>query len=148
MTIRSITQNHAIKKALVYTSGSASRNGLAIDMAGFDTCCFVVQFATIAASAVTTIKAQQDTTSAMSTAQDIAGSAISVADDDDDELRFLEIHNPGKRFLRVVITKNGVNASAESAVAYLFNGRKKRPITQTLAEAEGKRLVAPAEGTP
>lgn len=143
----SFSDDVKIKKALVYASGNADRNGIEIDMAGYDSVCFICTLATIVASGVNSIKVQQDTVTGMAGAQDLLGTSVTIADDDDDEIKYIDLHQPLERYLRVVMDKNAVNACAESVIAILYNGRVKRPIAQVAAEAEGERHVAPIEGT-
>lgn len=145
--LTAFSEDIKIKSALDYASGNADRNGTTIDMAGYDSVCFVVHLATVAASAVTSVKAQSGAASDMSDAADLTGTSVSIAADDDDELKYIDLHNVAERYVRIVMDKDGTNACAESAVAYLYNGRAKRPITQASGEAEGERHVAPAEGT-
>lgn len=143
----SLFQDAKIFPCLAYAAGTADRNGTEIDTAGYDTVTIVVQFATIAAGAVTSVKLQQDTVTGMGTAADLLGTGQTVAADDDDECKVIEIHNPRERFLRVVVDKDAANSTAESAVAYLYNGRVQRAIAQTAGSVEGERHVAVAEGT-
>lgn len=114
---------------LAYASGTATRNGAAIDMSGFEEADIAVAFATIAAGATVSIKAQSDTTSAFASAQDIAGTAQVVAADDDGEVFVINISNPPERYVRVVVTKDGANACAESATYCQFDPHEK-PTTQ------------------
>lgn len=142
-----LSEECLFKTALDNVSGTADRNGTVIDTAGFDSCMFMIHLGAIAAGAVTSVKAQQDSDPAMGAAADLEGTSVTIADDDDNQLKFIDIHQPRERFLRLVVDKNGVNACEESAVAILYNGRKQRAVTQAADETEGERHTAPAEGT-
>ena len=137
----------AIKSApaLVYATGTADRNGLTIDTAGFQGVALVVQFATIAASGVNSIKAQAGDASDLSDAADIAGTSQAVAVTDDDEIRIIDIVKPPGRYVRVVIDKDATNACAESAVAHLYDPDA-QPTTVPSTSA-GELHVSPAYGT-
>ena len=110
---------------------------------GYEGCLFVIAFGAITASAVTTVTAQQSADD--STYNDIEGSSISVADDDDDELVFLDIYKPIDRYLQVDITRATANAEIDSVTAYLYNGRT--PPVSHATEVSGEAHVSPDEGT-
>lgn len=112
---RSIT-DFAFTTALDYASGTATRNGATLDMAGFAGVLMVVKFATIADAGTRSIKAQQDTASGMGTAADLAGSGQTVAGTDDNMIYIIDLYRPTKRYVRLVVVKDATNACAESAV--------------------------------
>ena len=136
-----------IRSALTYTSGTADRNGTAIDTAGYEWAVFVVTFATIASSATTSVKVQQDTASAMSGAADLEGTSISVADDDDDQVFAVAITKPRERYLRCVIDKDATNATAESAICIRGNGITGPSLASITDELTVEVHHSPAEGT-
>ena len=111
-----LSENVKITTALDYASGTAVRNGATLDMQGWDGVLILVKFATIATGGTNSIKAQQDSASNMSTAADLAGTSQSVADDDDDEVYYIDVYQPRERYVRLVMTKDTSNACAESAV--------------------------------
>lgn len=136
-----------VRSALDYVSGTADRNGATFDTSGFEGVLMIVKFATIAAGAVTDIRAQSGDASNMSDAADLLGTAITVADDDDNQVFVIDLVKPRERYVRLVVNKDGVNATAESAV-YIGYGASVLPVTQTLANAVTfERHVSPAEGT-
>ena len=116
---------------LDYTLGSDDRTA-EIDTSGYNGVCVVVKFASIAAGAATTLNLQEhDVTSTGQT--DISGMTASVAADDDDQTFVLDYKNPSKRYITLEVDKDGVNSSAEVAVAFLYNGDN-IPITNTAAD--------------
>lgn len=136
-----------ISTALDYASGSADRSGAVLDMQGFEGVAMVVKFATIAAGATTSIKAQQGTAADGSDMADLAGTAISVAADDDDQVFVIDLVKPTKRYVRVVVDKDGSNSTAEVAL-YLQYGAHDKPVVQTVAdEVTYECHVSPSEGT-
>ena len=136
-----------IKSALDYASASADRNGATLDMFGFRGVLMCVKFAAIATGAVTKIKAQQGADSGLSDAADIAGTGITVADDDDNQTFIIDLYEPVERYVRVVVDKDAVNATAEVAW-YIQYGATARPTTPTIADAVTyERHMSPAEGT-
>jgi hypothetical protein len=128
-------------------SASADRDGATLDMAGFDGVMIVVKFADIAADAVTSIKAQQDTDSAMGTAADLEGTAITVAADDDDQVFIIDIPKPAERYVRLVVDKDAAHNTNECALYFQY-GARTLPVTQTVANEVTYELhVSPDEGT-
>ena len=141
-----LNQNVKITTALDYASGSADRNGATLDMAGYEGVLMVVKLAAIATGAVTSIKAQQGEASDLTDAADLAGTAQAIADDDDDQVFVIDLYRPGERYVRLVVDKDGTNATAESAV-YIRYGAKEGPITNTEADAVTlEEHLSPAEG--
>lgn len=140
-----LTENVKISTALDYASGTADRNGATLDMKGWDGVVIMVHFATIAADAVTSIKAQQGAAANMSDAADLAGTAQSIADDDDNKVFYIDLFQPRERYVRVVIDKDGSNAAAESATYVQYRGQY-LPSTHGTG-VSGETHLAPAEGT-
>lgn len=136
-----------IVQAITITAGAAAAtnlNGSVIDLAGFDGVVFVVQFGAIVATAVTSIKAQQDTAVGMGAAADLLGSAQTVADTDDDKIFYMDIKRPLEQFVRLVVLRATANATC-SAVAYVYRSRS-RPVTHGTGVA-GEKFASPIEGT-
>lgn len=141
-----LSHDTKIVQAITVTAGAAGTsaiNSTAIDMGGYGAVCFIVQFGAIVAGAATSIKAQQDTTAAMSTAQDLAGSNQTIADTDDDKVFYVDIREPSKDFLRLVVSRATQNATC-SAIAVLYRARVK-PVTHGTGVA-GETFIRPAEG--
>lgn len=120
-----------VSSALDYSSAATALAGTTLDMSGYRGCLIIVKMAAIEATAATSIKAQVDTTSAFSSPEDIAGSSITIADDDDDQIFILDIKNPPQRYLRVYLTR-GTAAAACSAV-YVQYGPDTMPQTNDVA---------------
>ena len=140
-----LSENAKMSVALAYATGNADRNGATLDMQGWDGVLIVAQLGTIAATGVNSIKAQQGAQSDLSDAADLAGTSVAIADDDDGELKYIDLWQPRERYVRVVVDKDGTNACAES-VAYIQYRGKHLPSTHA-AGVEGEAHVAPAEGT-
>jgi hypothetical protein len=125
---------------LSYASGTADRTSTVIDTKGFDGLCVVTHFATIAASAVTNIYLQHADAATdndtLTSGADVVGTSQTVAADDDNELKYIDLRKPTKRYYQLVVNKDATNACAESAVAYLY-GPHELPVTQ----AEGSGTV-------
>lgn len=136
-----------IVQAITLTAGAAgitTVNGSAIDVSGYDGVCFVVQFGTIVAGAVTSFKVQVDTTSGFGAPADLAGSGQTILDTDDDKVFYADIRGHKKGFARLVVSRATQNSTV-SAVAYLYGGRS-RPAVHGAGVA-GELWENPAEGT-
>lgn len=136
-----------ITSALDYASGSADRNGAILDMAGYEGVMVMVKFAVIAAGAATVIKMQQDTAVGGGTMADLLGTSVTVADDDDNQIFWIDLYRPLERYVRLVIDKDAANATAESAVYFQY-GPRTRPVDNNITDlVTGELHVSPAQGT-
>ena len=125
-------------------AGTSDQNSSSVDMKSYDAVTFCVGFGAITASAVTSIKLQgSDDDSAWS---DLAGTAISVADSDDDKIVLAEINCPQQRYLRVVVDRGTQNAVIDFAVA-LQSKANAAPVTQSSTVLGSEFHQAPAAGT-
>lgn len=136
-----------VSSALDYASAATDRTGTALDMSGYQGVLMIVKFATIATGATTSIKAQCDDNAAFASAQDIAGTAQTVAADDDNQIFVIDLQNVPERYVRIYVDKDTSNATAESAV-YVQYGPDSRPVTNTATDAVTiEQHVWPAVGT-
>lgn len=143
---------------LTYASAATDRVSKVIDTKGYDSVCIVVHFGTIAASSVTDIYVQEANAASdadtLTTGADVTGTSQTVAADDDNEVKYIDINAPLKRFLQLNVNKDATNATAESAVAYLYNAGE-RPVTHAEGTgtsggtdiAEGEAFLSPIAGT-
>ena len=135
----------ATSTGLDYASGTATRNGAVLDMQGYEGARIVVKFAAIADAATTSVKLQDGAAANLSDAADLAGTAVTIASTDDNRVVIFDVRKPLKRYLRVVVTKDGTNAAAETALYEQYETRHV-PVTQGSGVTVSK-LVSPAEGT-
>lgn len=128
-------------------AGTSDINGSIIDMAGYDNCTFIVGFGTITAGATTSIKVQQDSAAGGGTMADLAGTKITVADDDDNQVAVVEVKTPAERYLRVVVDRGTQNAVVDFGIAIQTNA-KSQPVTHDSSTVIGTEIHhGPAEGT-
>lgn len=156
--IRYFGKDVRIVPILTYASGTADRTSKVVDTKGFDSVTIVTHFGTIASSAVTDIFLQEADAASdadtLTSGANLAGSSQTVADDDDNEVKYIDINKPLKRFLQLTVNKDATNACAESAVAYLYNADKV-PVTQAEGTgtsggadiSEGESFTSPIAGT-
>lgn len=142
-----LSEKIKVVSALDYASGTVSRNGAALDTQGWNGVLAIYKFGAIASSAVTSIKWQQGEASNLSDGADLLGTGIAVAADDDNQIFVGDLFMPNERYVRTVITKDGANASAESAV-YVLYGPKNVPNTLSVTDlVTAEQHNSPAEGT-
>lgn len=136
-----------IRKALAYAEAATDRTGEIIDMAGYDWIMAVVSFAAIAGSGVNSIKWQQGADAALGDAADLAGTAITVADDDDNQVFASLLIKPRERYVRIYIDKDTSHNCAESAI-YILGGKRTLPaLANVTDELTVEVHESPAEGT-
>lgn len=123
---------------LTYASANSDRTSKIIDTKGYDGFCVVVHFGTIASSSVANVYLTHSDAASdadtLTTGADVVGSSQTIADDDDNEVKYIDVRSPTKRYYQVVMNKDATNAVAESAVVYLYRATK-LPVTH--AEGTG-----------
>jgi len=83
----------------------------------------------------------------MGGAADLLGTAMAVADDDDDQLFIIDLYEPTERYVRLVVDKDASNTTVETAT-YIQYGARNRPTTPTVTDkVTYERHESPAEGT-
>lgn len=128
-------------------AGTSAINCDVVDTAGYEGVVFFTTFGTITASAVTSIKVQQGQVSNLSDAADLAGTGITVADDDDGQTFAVEVYRPRERYLRAVISRGTANAVVGEVYALLY-GPAVQPVTNTVTDDVTVEIhISPAEGT-
>lgn len=143
-----LIEDTKISIALTASAGAAATtdaSGAALDMSGWDGVLVIVTFGAITAGAVTTIKMQQDTSSAMSGAADLEGTLQTIADDADDKTFYIDLKSPRESFVRVYIDRATQAAAIASATYVQYRGRRKSAAQGT--NVSGESWHSPAEGT-
>lgn len=138
----SLIRNAKVAIQALKAADNETLTGSGVDMQGFDSVAFIV--GALKGEALDfSIKAQQDTVSTFATAADLAGTATAFSTTiPADSLTVLEVHQPGERYVRPIITvPNAAAATPTFCVSVLFNAKDK---PQTNA---GELHVSPAEGT-
>jgi hypothetical protein len=120
-----------------------------VDTAGFEGVRLICGFGAIVAGAATSVNAQQCDTSG-GTYADLAGTKITVADDDDNQITVIDIFRPRERYIKHLAKRATQNATIDFLVAELYGagGARKEPVTQDAAVVVAQEVhVSPAEGT-
>ncbi len=127
-------------------AGTSDINSSSVDMLGYDGVMFIVAFGTITAGAVTSIHAEQSLDD--SSFADLVGTGVAVADDDDNQLAYLDIKKPRERYVRCVVDRGTQNAVVDGIFALLYDPTE-MPVTHDASTvAGGEQHSSPAEGTP
>lgn len=131
----------------VGTAGTTDLTTEGVDTLGFESVRLKVAFGTITSGAVTSIKAQQSEDDGATDAySDLAGTAQTVADDDDNQVFMIDIHRPLKRYVCLVIDRGTQNAVVDYMEAELYNPAN-APVTQPSIVGGVESFNSPAEGT-
>ena len=108
-------------------SGTSDINGASTDLFGFSCAVLMVEFGTIAATAVTSVKVQESDDGTAFT--DLANSEQAVADDEDNHVVMIELTHPLKRYARAVIDK-GTAAATITTARWLLGHAAAEPVSQ------------------
>lgn len=140
-----LTSHSKPMSAITPTAGAAGTsaiNGSIIDMQDYDGVLFMLMLGAIVAGAVTSVKLQHGDVANLSDAADVLGSSQTIADTEDDTVRYLEMVKPSKRYCRIVVSRATQNATV-AAVALPFH-KKESPVSQV---ALGESMNNPVSGT-
>jgi len=131
----------------VVAAGAADVNSDIVDIQGFHGVRFIIGFGAIVAGAATSVKAQQNTINSGTGMADLAGTAVTVADNDDNQIVVLDIYKPRERYLRLTTLRATQNSTIDFLLAEFYEPWKV-PVTEdaTIVVAAEKH-VSPAEGT-
>lgn len=127
-------------------AGAADVNSDIVDTAGYDGVRFIAGFGAIVAGAATSIKVQQDTAAGGGTMADLLGSAIAVADSDDNKIAVTEIFRPRERYVRLTTLRATQNSTIDFVLVEL-HGPRGLPVTQDSTVIAAETHISPAEGT-
>lgn len=142
---RYLTEEIEFVEQLDYASGTATRTSAAgVPTAGCEGVLFVVHHAAVAGTPG--LKAIGSAASNLGSPADLAGTGQTVDTAWDNNISYIDIKGPFVHpFVGIVVTKDGVNTAAESAIAYRY-GLRKQPATQP-ATVAGERHAAVIAGT-
>ena len=159
MEMRNFSKDVKIVPILSYASGATDRTSNVIDTKGFDGFCVVVHHAAVHDSATLAMYLQHADAASNSTTltsgADVATSSQTIGGTDDNKAIFIDVTSPTKRFYQLVVDNDGTNATAQSAVAYLYRRSTTAPVTHATGSGTsegtgavtGELMVAPTSGT-
>ncbi len=123
-------------------AGVTEQNSTSVDMKGFESVTFILTMGAITAGAATSVEIE--TSSDNSVFDELLGSGITIADDDDNQAFVLEVVRPQERYVRCTVHRATQNSAIDSIVA-LQTAPAVAPVTQP-ATTTIKLLASPAEG--
>ena len=126
-------------------AGTTDQNSTSVDMKGFDAVQFVALFGTIDATAVTSVKAQGSSDN--STWSDLASTAVSVADDDDNQAVILDLNKPSQRYVRCVVDRGTANAVIDGVIALQYHATHEPVTHDSSTVAASETHLSPIAGT-
>lgn len=141
--MKNLSSSVAMGTALATTgAGTSDVTGSTIDMQGYEGVLFLAKFGTAAAN--NTLKAQQDSDSAMGAAADLVGTSVGVGSSD--ELVWLDIYRPQERYVRAIGLR-GTSTTLDWGIALRY-GPRTLPVDNTTAGTiHGELHAEPSEGT-
>lgn len=128
----------------VGAAGTTTLTTASVDRTGYAGVRFIIDFGAIVSGAVTSVKVAQSSDN--STFSDVAGSAVTVADTDDNKQVIIDVVRPAYKYLQAVIVRGTQNATVDSMTAELYNPDN-RAVTQDTTVVSANILVSPANGT-
>jgi hypothetical protein len=134
------------------TAGAAAATDItstAVDMAGYEGCLFLVAFGAIVTNAVTSIKLQQSSDDAAADDYtDLTDTAQTVADDKDNTSFIIDVKNPQKRYLKLIVSRATQNSTVGVVYAIPY-GKNTRgaALTAGTGITAAERFNFPVEGT-
>jgi hypothetical protein len=140
--IRPLSDMIYVVPAITPTAGLAaatvvSGSSLDLEVYSANRVLIVVQMGAIVSGAATSLKVESDDNTNFSSAQDITGTAQTIADTKDDTCFLVDVINPPERFLRISVSRGTQNATV-SAI-YLVYGTRTN-VTQVAASVSGLEI--------
>lgn len=142
--MRNLSSGCKFTKLADYASANTTDvTSASVDMLGYEGVVFLTSYGTAAANNLMHAEQSSDDGS-LDGFSDIEGTSVGVSTSDEDQ--WLEIHRPGKRYLRVVCAR-GTSTTLENIWAIQY-GARSQPVDNTVAGTiHGELSVTPAEGT-
>jgi hypothetical protein len=123
--MKSFSKEIRVLPCLSYASGSSDRVSKVIDTKGFDSVAIVVHHAAVHDSAVLDVFLQEADAASdadtLTSGANLAGTSQTIAGTADNTVTVIEVNKPLRRFLQLNVNNDATNATAQSAIAYLFN---------------------------
>ena len=142
------TQTKMVRVSNAVAAGTTDVNSTGVDTQGYEGVMFQILFGAITATAVTNVHAEQSSDDGASDAYaDLAGTSVTVNDDDDNQIAWLDINRPRERYVRCVVDRGTANAVIDGIVAILYNPAKQPTTHDSSTVLGGEVHASPAEGT-
>ncbi len=109
---------------------------------------FLVHWGTITATGVQSIEVHQSSDDGASdTYTAITGTNVSAADDDDNQITYVDVYKPREQYVKCVINRATANSVVDGITAIQY-GASRKPTTHDSTTVSGGEIhVSAAEGT-
>jgi len=114
--------------------------GDTVDLKGFDSVLFLILWGSIRAGGVQGVKVQGSDND--SNWNDLEGTSISVSDESDHKITYLELAKPTYRYVRAVVSR-AVQSSAVDGIVALLTGPKTAPVPHEGSTVSGAKPDTP-----
>ncbi len=141
MDLTKVTKYTRVSNAVA--AGTTDVESSSVDMKGFNAVSFLVALGAITTGAVTSAKLQGSSDD--SNFSDLEGTAVTIADDDDNQVFVLDLDRPRYRYIKCVLDRGTQNAVLDGIVAMQYDAQIE-PVTQP-ATTTVEYNHAPAAGT-
>lgn len=128
-------------------AGTTVVNSSVVDTTRLEGVLFIIALGAIVTGAATSAKLQQGDAPDLSDAADLEGTSVTIADDADNKLVYLDLKRPLKRYVRAVVSRATQNATVDGIVAIGYGAGVVPPTHDVATVAGGEVHVGPAEGT-
>lgn len=142
-----LEQTKTVRVSNAVSVGTSTVTSSAVDTAGFGGCMFLVLFGAIT-DGTPDIKVQQSSDDAAADAYaDLAGTAIAMADTDDNDIGIVDVKAPKERYLKCVVTRGGSTGCVIDGILAVLYDPSELPVTQDSTVPQSEKHAAPDEGT-
>lgn len=134
-----------VRTSNAVAAGTTAVNGTGVDSAGAESVVLLAVMGAVTTAPV--IKAQQSDDDGVADGwSDLEDSALTIVDTDDNLVAVIEVVQPLKRYVRMVMDRAAGNVVVDAMLAIVHNLAEK-PTTQPASVADAVVLNEPAEGT-
>lgn len=117
-------------------------------MAGFQSVLFIISWGAITATGVQSVEVHTSSDDGAGDAYTaITGTKVSAADDDDNQLTYVEIHKPLEQYLKLIVNRATANSAVDGIIAIQYNATHKGTTHDSSTVTGGELHVSAAEGT-
>lgn len=127
-------------------AGTTDKLSAAVDMAGFESCTFIVAFGTLTANQVTSVEIHQSDAVGGSYTALLGSNQGDLDDGDDDDLVVITVVRPTKQFLKCQLNLGTANAVIDGIIA-IQTPAHKTPVTHGADVVQSATMISPIEGT-
>lgn len=146
--MNSATREKVIRVKNAVAAGQTNQTSSVIDTQGYEGVKVYTAFGAITAGAATSVKIQQSSDDgAVDTYADLAGTSVTVADDDDNQVVVHDIYRPRERYLKAVVLRATQDSVLDGIVAVLYGPREMPTSDDSATVVARETHVSPAEGT-